>query len=188
MWIIWRFTLALLLCLGSTVSGRADEAADRTFVAFRDICLARPDTVQALDALATAQGFTRDDLDLAAIVTKNPAEQYKLLVWRLGEGDAKIELHSGSVRDIDPATYQLSCSVSANNLLPSDIVSALQRTLNLGEPSPTEHSDSPNVTFGWKTPEVGVVYNPHVARQPVGFYLIQHIPKGKSTLCWLCDR
>jgi hypothetical protein len=178
-----RLALAAAVSVAITAPGRADEPADRLLTAFRNICLVKPDSIWAIDALAVSQGFVRGfDRSLTVKASPaNPGDLYNLILdWRLSEGERKIAL-SGLVLDNNPLSYELLCQMDADGVLPDDVITALKTTAGLGDLEQQRHENSSRVTLRWKIAAdprqdmLQVDYDPTKGRQRIGLSFEQDI-------------
>jgi hypothetical protein len=176
-----RFAVTLLVCV--TVAGptSADEAANRLPTAFRNICLVKPDSIWAIDALAMREGFARDDFDLSTLKLSNPLDQYNLLLgWKRGEGMEKISL-TGLQLGNNPLNYDLLCQMDADDVLPDDILAAVKSISRGGDPEVERSKNGGWAEVIWKIPAdprqdaLRMSYNPAKARQRVGLSFEQSI-------------
>jgi hypothetical protein len=171
-------SLALLITITGIGQSRADDAAERLLTAFRNICLVKPDSVWAIDALATHYGFTRAS---DPPTTVNVADIYNLIFfWRLGDGESKVTLN-GLALDNNPLHYALLCEMDANGVPPEDLIAALKTTASLGEPKEEKHQDSTRITLSWKIPAdprqdvLRMEYDSSKGRQHIGLSFKQDI-------------
>jgi hypothetical protein len=178
-----RMALALAICVACVGHAGADEVTDRLLTAFRNICLVKPDSIWAIDALAVNQGFTRN-FDPATSVkasSANPKDLFNLILnWRRGDGEDKITL-DGLALDDNPLRYELLCQMNVVGVLPDEIIAALKTATGAGEPKEEKHQDSSRVTLTWKIPAdprqdvLQVDYDPGKGRQHVGLSFEQDI-------------
>lgn len=177
-----RLAVAVLLCAATSVQGRADERADQVVTAFRSICLARPDSLWAIDALAVAQGFGRGFDPATAVKASlgDPGDLYNLVVfWRRGEGRDKITLN-GLVLGNNPLSYTLLCQIEGDGLLPDDVISALKPLVS-GKPETQKSKDSSRIRLAWKIPAdprrdvLEIDYDPGKGRQRIGLSFEQTV-------------
>jgi hypothetical protein len=178
-----RLGVSLLISVVVAIPCRADETADRLLAAFRNICLVKPDSIWAIDALAMGQGFTRD-FDPSTTIKASPANPTDLfnliLFWRRGDGEGKITLN-GLALDNNPLNYELLCEMNGDGVLPDDVIAALKTTAGISEPKEEKHQDSSRVTLTWKIPAdprqdvLQVNYDSGKGRQRVGLRLQQDI-------------
>jgi hypothetical protein len=178
-----RLGLALAIWLAGMAQAGADEAADRLLAAFRNICLVKPDSIWAIDALAVRQGFVRG-FDPSLTVKASPANPSALfdliLEWQLGDGEGKISL-TGLALDNNPLKYELLCQMGTEGVPLADVITALKATLGLGEPEQQKHDDSGGGTLSWKIsadPRQDVLqvgYGPATGHQRIGLSFEQDI-------------
>ncbi len=172
--------LALLIWFAAAPAGRADEASERLLTAFRNICLVKPDSIWAIGALATAQGFKPGAIGPSAAAKTSAADQYNLLnTWERGENKEKIGLTG--LTGGNPLQYQVLCAVDAADVLPGDIIAAIKAMPGIGEPAIEKHKDSNGLTLRWKIPadprrdSLSVDYDPDKGRQRVSLSFEQAI-------------
>jgi len=178
-----RLGLALAIWFAAIAQAGADETTDRLLTAFRNICLVKPDSIWAIDALAMGQGFTRD-FDPSKTIKASPADPTSLfdliLFWRRGDGEGRITLN-GLALDNNPLNYELLCEMNGDGVLPDDVIAALKTTAGVSEPKEEKHQDSSRVTLTWKIPAdprqdvLQVNYDSGKGRQRVGLSLEQDI-------------
>jgi hypothetical protein len=124
----------LLFCAATATSSQAGEQADRVVTAFAKVCLAKPESMGALNKLATAQGFALDPGGAAALADaeNNKADPFNLLLfWRRGADKTRMRL-TGLI-DGKRNRYELGCIVDGYGVPPQDVLAGLKTIL--GEPT-----------------------------------------------------
>jgi hypothetical protein len=179
-----RTALALLLCAFAATPAKSSEDADRVVAAFTKICLARPDSMSALNRLATAEGFALDKDGAAALAgfEGNRADPFSLLLfWTVGPDKGRMRL-TGLI-DGKTDRYELGCIVDGFGVPPRDALAAL-KTL-LGEPTGRTVKETQWVEFAWapsgdaRRGTVTLAYS-EVRQQRVGLTLVQHLGVAPS--------
>lgn len=131
-----RMGMALALCaVAATVApALADEPAERLATAFAKICLAKPETIGALNKLAVGQGFALDQRGAAALAefeNKRTDPFSLLLFWTSGTDKSRVKLTG--LMDGKTERYELGCIVDATGVPAQDVLAAIKPVL--GEPS-----------------------------------------------------
>jgi hypothetical protein len=129
-----RIGIALLFCAATTASSQAGEQSDRVVTAFAKVCLAKPDSMSALNKLAMAQGFALDQSGAAALANaeNDKADPFNLLLfWRRGTDKQRMRLTGLIDGKID--RYELGCIVDGYGVPPQDVLAGLKTIL--GEPT-----------------------------------------------------
>jgi len=128
------FVLAFCAVAATAAPALADEQAERLATAFAKICLAKPDSMSALNKLAVAQGFALDQRGAAALAEaeNKRAEPFSfLLFWTSGTDKGRVKLTG--LMDGKAERYELGCVVDATDVPPQDVLAALKPAL--GEPN-----------------------------------------------------
>jgi hypothetical protein len=170
-----RIGIALLLCVAALAPGWADEKTDRMVTAFAEICLAKPDSMSAMNTLAAARGFALDKSGAATLADKQADSFNLLLIWTLGAGDSRMRLTGLTSGSID--RYELGCVLDGYGVLPQDVVAALKPML--GEPTRRSAKENDWIELAWTaTGDVTLSFKEGGQGQRVGLTLVQML--GKS--------
>lgn len=175
-----RISFALALCAAAATAApaRADEQADRLATAFAKICLAKPDSMTALNKLAVAQGFALDQRGAAALAEaeNNRANPFNLLLfWTSGTDKSRMKL-TGLI-DGKAERYELGCVVDGTGMPPQDVLAALKPVL--GEPTGRTVKEGNWIKVAWtasgdaRPGAVTLTYKEGEAGHRVGLTLVQ---------------
>jgi hypothetical protein len=138
----------LLFCAATATSSWAGKQADRVVTAFAKVCLAKPESMGALNKLATAQGFALDPGGAAALANaeNNKADPFNLLLfWRRGADKTRMRL-TGLI-DGKRNRYELGCIVDGYGVPPQDVLAGLKTIL--GEPTGHSRQENNRNEFVW---------------------------------------
>lgn len=167
--------LAVPLCLGGASIARAEGNSTWLLTAFETVCLARPDSIAALDALATGRGFVRRPFDASRPLPEKPEDEFNwLTTWRLGEGKSRLELTAITAGTAD--RYVFSCLMNIPDVAPDELIAGVKRWPGLEGPR-MEREKEDHATLTWtltgdpRQATVAVFYDPTKGRQMVGLDL-----------------
>jgi hypothetical protein len=173
-----RIGIALLLGAATAAPGWADEKADRLVTTFAKICLAKPDSMSALNTLAAAQGFALDKSGAVALANAESKREDPfnlLLFWRSGAGDSRMRLTGLISGSID--RYELGCILDGYGVLPQDVLAALKPIL--GEPTRRTVKENNWIELAWTaTGDLMLSYREDGQGQRVGLTLVQMFDKA----------
>jgi len=142
------FVLALYVAAATAMPARADEPAERLATAFVKTCLAKPDSMTALNKLAVAQGLALDQRGAAALAeaeNKRTDPFSLLLFWTSGTDKSRVKLTG--LMDGKAERYELGCVVDATDVPPQDVLAALKPVL--GEPSGRTIKEGNWIELAW---------------------------------------
>jgi len=142
------FALALCAAAATAMPARADEQAERLATAFAKTCLAKPDSMTALNKLAVAQGFALDQrgADALAEAENKRTDPFSLLLfWTSGTDKSRVKLTG--LMDGKAERYELGCVVDATDVPPQDVLAALKPVL--GEPSGRTIKEGNWIELAW---------------------------------------
>lgn len=168
-----RIGIALLLCVATLAPAWADEKTDRLVTIFAKVCLAKPDSMSAMNTLAAAQGFALDKSGAATLADRQADSFNLLLNWTPGMGDSRMRLTGLTSGNID--RYELGCVLDGYGMLPQDVVAALKPML--GEPARRTAKENGWIELAW-TGDVTLSFKEGGQGQRVGLTLVQML--GKS--------
>jgi hypothetical protein len=168
--------IALLLC--AAAPSWADETTDRLVTTFAKVCLAKPDSMSAMNTLAAAQGFALDKPGAAALADAESkrADPFNLLLfWRSGTGNSRTRLNGLISGSID--RYELGCVLDGYDVPPQDVLAALKRIL--GEPARRTVKENDWIELAWTaTGDVTLSYREGGQGQRVGLTFVQIFDKA----------
>jgi hypothetical protein len=169
-----RVGIALLLCAAVLAPAWADEKTDRLVTIFAKVCLAKPDSMIAMNTLAAAQGFALDKSGAASLADKQVDSFRLLLHWTLGAGDSRMRLTGLTAGSIDG--YELGCILDGYGVLPQDVVAALKPLL--GEPARRTVKENDWIELAWTaTGDVTLSFKEAGQGQRVTLMLVQMFGK-----------
>jgi hypothetical protein len=176
---VLRIGIALLVCAATAAPGWADEKADRLVTAFAKICLAKPDSMSAMNKLAVAQGFALDEAGRTALAKAQREDPFNLLLfWTSGAGENRMKL-TGLI-DGSADRHELACFVDGYGTPPLGMLAALKPIL--GEPAKRTVKERNSVELAWTTSGdvtlLTLIYQEGGQGQRVGLSLGRVLGKG----------
>ena len=163
-----RIGIGLLLCAATVSPSWSDEKADRLVTAFARICLAKPDSMKAIGALAKAQGLALDQPGAAALA--KPENAFNLLLHWTSATDSRMRLTGIIAGESDG--YELGCVLDGYDAPLLGVLVALKPIL--GKPTTRTVKESKWIELGWPASgNVTLSYNEGEQKQRITLTLVQ---------------
>jgi hypothetical protein len=140
-----RIGIVLLIAAATLAPAWADEKADRLVTTFAKVCLAKPDSMSAMNMLAASQGFALDKPDAAALADKQVDFFNLLLNWKRRVDDSRMRLTGLTSGNVD--RYELGCVLDGYGVPAPDVVAALKPML--GEPARRTVKENDWIELAW---------------------------------------